>query len=236
MSRWSENPFVIGVRSAIFHLISSLITLVFLIFLPFLWAPARIAWAILSWYVWTQVFALRLICGQSYQLVSDGPLPTEPVVYACQHQAMWETIFLPVLFNNPVVFLKEEILGYPVAGPVARKFDYVGLDRSGATDKARAAFAKARDLAGDGRSFLIFPSGTRDPAKRDRVEKGVAVLYRAMKLPVVPIILNSGDFWPHKSWLRRPGVITVRVLPTIDPGLKTAAFMTQLEQDLRTSL
>ncbi len=80
----------------------------------------------------------------------------------------------------------------------------------------------------EGRKILIFPAGTRDPAGRDAMQPGVAVLYRQLGLPCVPVTHNSGDIWPHGSWLRCPGEVEVRILPPIHPGQKTRVFMEHL--------
>ena len=232
MTRRSENPLIIGARSVVFHVVSAVVTLVFLLFLPFLLAPKRYSWTILGAFVYTQIWLLKVICGQRFEVKGVGDLPPGPVIFAVRHEALWETLILPYVLNDPIVFLKDDIMRYPVAGWIAKKFEYIGLDRSGAVDKAREAFATARMHANQGRSFMIFPSGTRDPKRRHNVETGVAVLYRAIGTPVVPVVLDSGSFWPYKSWLRKPGTITVRVLPTIDPGLKTSVFLDRLKGDI----
>jgi 1-acyl-sn-glycerol-3-phosphate acyltransferase len=36
----------------------------------------------------------------------------------------------------------------------------------------------------------------------------------------VPAALNSGLYWPRRSFLKPPGLITVEVLPIIPPGLE----------------
>ncbi|KMW57321.1 1-acyl-sn-glycerol-3-phosphate acyltransferase [Candidatus Rhodobacter oscarellae] len=232
MTRSLDNTPIIAARSVLFHLCSVLATLFFLLFVPFLLAPVRIGWPVLRAYIRVQLFLLRAICGQRFHVLQDAEFPSGPVILASRHEALWETLVLPLLFENPVVLLKQEILRYPVAGAIARKLGHIGLDRSGAADRAREAFGAARARAKEGRSFLIFPSGTRDPARRFEVQKGTAVLYRALGLPCVPVVLDSGTFWPYRSWLRRPGVITVRVLPAIPAGQETATFLTRLQADL----
>jgi len=53
-----------------------------------------------------------------------------------------------------------------------------------------------------------------------------ALLAEAAGLPVVPVAHNAGDYWPRRSWLKRPGTIRVvigPVIPTagVDPRLVT---------------
>ncbi len=54
-------------------------------------------------------------------------------------------------------------------------------------------------------------------------------------MPVVPVALNSGLFWPRRSFIKRPGVITVEVLPAIPPGLPRDEFMRELEQRIESA-
>jgi len=37
----------------------------------------------------------------------------------------------------------------------------------------------------------------------------------------IPIAVNSGELWPRKAFLKRPGTITVSILPSIDPAART---------------
>jgi 1-acyl-sn-glycerol-3-phosphate acyltransferase len=39
-----------------------------------------------------------------------------------------------------------------------------------------------------------------------------------LKLPVVPVALDSGDHWP-KAFIKRPGTVTMRFGAPIPPGL-----------------
>lgn len=232
MPRWSDNLALIGLRSLLFHLVAAAVTLIFLLLYPLILLPRRLVWAIMRRYIATQLWLLRVICGLGYRFEGAEHVPAGACILASRHEAAWETLFLPLVFDNPAVILKSEILSYPIAGPLARKLGFIGVERAGSADSIKATFARARKTARSGRSLLIFPSGTRDPAHKYRVQGGVSVLYRMLNLPCVPIVLDSGDFWLHRRWLRRPGVITVRVLPPIPTGLRAADFQTRLEADL----
>ncbi len=232
MTALSDNRGVAWIRSLCFHVVSTLTTCAFVLLYPFILAPRRVVWSILSAWVAIQVFWLRWVAGIGYRVEGVENLPDGPCILASRHESMWETMVLPMRLGNPAVFLKEEILRYPIAGPVARKLGYIGVNRDGDLAAAKRSFDLAKEAVAEGRSVLIFPSGTRDPAYRTRVQTGVAVLYRQLGVPCVPIVLNSGDFWVRHSWLRLPGTIEVELRPAIPAGLRTREFMERLEAAL----
>ena len=53
--------------------------------------------------------------------------------------------------------------------------------------------------------------------------------------PVVPVALNSGLFWSRRSFMKRPGRITVEFLDPIPPGLDRRTFMPELQQRIETA-
>jgi 1-acyl-sn-glycerol-3-phosphate acyltransferase len=82
-----------------------------------------------------------------------------------------------------------------------------------------------------GQHVVIFPEGTRvTPGARRDYGPGVAALYTMLKLPVVPVALNSGLFWRRRSFTKTPGLVTVEFLPAIAPGLEREAFMAELRR------
>jgi 1-acyl-sn-glycerol-3-phosphate acyltransferase len=67
-----------------------------------------------------------------------------------------------------------------------------------------------------GRSILIFPEGTRTGVGANApYHPGVGALVRDLKIPLVPVALNSGLFWGRRHFLKRPGLIVVEILPPI---------------------
>lgn len=70
---------------------------------------------------------------------------------------------------------------------------------------------------------LIFPEGTRvAPGEQPPLQPGFAGLYKALDLPVVPVALDSGRLWPRNSFLKRPGIITIRLGDPVPAGLPRA--------------
>jgi 1-acyl-sn-glycerol-3-phosphate acyltransferase len=96
--------------------------------------------------------------------------------------------------------------------------------------------AVARQAAAAGRPIVIFPEGTRTaPGTRLPYHPGVAALYQALGLPIVPAAVNSGLFWGRRSFTKRPGRITLRFLEPIAPGLPRRALMAELERRVESA-
>ena len=78
--------------------------------------------------------------------------------------------------------------------------------------------------------MVIFPEGTRTaPGQRLAYQPGVAALYQALRLPVVPAAVNSGLYWGRRSFVKTPGRIILAFLEPIAPGLPRAQLMSELE-------
>ena len=84
-----------------------------------------------------------------------------------------------------------------------------------------------------GRSILIFPEGTRTPVGSDApYQPGVGALARDLKLPLVPVALNSGLFWGRRRFLKRPGRIVVEILPPLSGDIDRH----RITEELRTRI
>lgn len=175
----------------------------------------------------------RNIGGIRYKVVGGEHIPPGACIIAAKHQSAWETFKLHILFGDPAIVLKKELLHIPVWGRYLERSGMIPIDRGGGS-KALAVMMEAAHKAADkGRKIVIFPQGTRVTPHEDRPYKsGVASLYQELNLPVVPMALNSGLLWPRHSFLKRSGTITIEFLPPIQPGLPREAFMSRLRGDL----
>ena len=83
------------------------------------------------------------------------------------------------------------------------------------------------------RPLLIFPQGTRVKFNdRNPFRKGVARIYDTLKLPCIPVALNSGKIWPKNSFMKYPGDIHISFLEPIEPGLEKTIFLKILEDKI----
>ena len=205
-----------------------------LILIPALLLPAGAARACgRFWGFYTAHMAQ--LCGIGWQLAGASHLDKQ-VIYAIKHQSAWETMVLYWLLDAPVIVLKKELMAIPVLGWFFARAGMIAVDRKAGMAALKKMRADAMTQTATGRSVLIYPQGTRlAPGEAAPYQVGVFALQEATGLPVVPVALNSGCFWPKRGLAKKGGVITVQFLPEIAAGLARKPFMQQLEQAIETA-
>ena len=172
------------------------------------------------------------ISGISFRLEGNVPKGKQ-VIYAVKHQSAWETMVLFWVLYDPIIVMKQELMRIPFIGWVFKRTGSIGVDRSAGMAALKKLKRDALIALETGRPLLIFPQGTRVlPRTEAPYQIGVYALYSATGLPVVPVALNSGSFWPRKGIQKYPGCITLEFLPEIAPGLPRTAFMATLEEQI----
>ena len=150
----------------------------------------------------------------------EGEVPSGAVLVAAKHQSMYETLELVRVLDTPALVMKRQLAEIPFFGRATRLYGCIAIDREGGAAALRGMMRAAETPIAEGRQIVIFPEGTRvAPGERPPLQPGFAGLYRALKLPVVPLALDSGLLWPRGRFLKRPGVITFRFGEPIAPGL-----------------
>lgn len=164
------------------------------------------------WHLW----CVRHILG--IEVVLDGALPDAPVLVAIKHESFFEAIDTPRLFAHPAVFAKQELFRIPGWGYSALTYGLVPVAREEGAKTLRAMLATAKQRVEEGRPLVIFPEGTRVAVgTRPPLQAGFAGLYKLLRLPVVPMAVDSGRLY-HRL-VKRPGRITYKVGETIPAGL-----------------
>jgi len=124
----------------------------------------------------------------------------------------------------------------PFYGWYAARAGSIAIDRGGRAAALRRMVAASRTASEEGRPIVIFPEGTRTaPGRHLPYQPGVAALYQALGVPLVPASVNSGLFWGRRSFLKRPGRITLEFLDPIPPGLPRRRLMPELERRIETA-
>lgn len=172
---------------------------------------------------------LRWIMNIRYDIRGRENLPQTPFLIASKHQSMWDTMIFLLEMPEPAFFFKKELLSVPVYGWYVRKTGMVAVDREGGAKAMRTMLKDASTRLAEGRSLIIFPEGTRGaPGETLPYQVGVAGIYRHLNIPVVPVALNSGLYWPKTGFTGKSGAIRLDFLEPIPPGLDRAEFMDRL--------
>lgn len=179
---------------------------------------------------------LRTICDIQVRIEGQEHIPAGPAMIAAKHQSLWDTAIVLRLFRAPAIVMKQELLNIPIYGSLCLAQGMIAVDRDGGAKALKQMLKDARAAVAADRKILIFPQGTRTlPGEHVPYQPGVAALYRDLKIPVVPVALNSGFFWPKRGLLRRPGTIVLRFLPAIPAGLDRDTFMKELETRIESA-
>jgi 1-acyl-sn-glycerol-3-phosphate acyltransferase len=126
--------------------------------------------------------------------------------------------------------MKQELMRIPVYGWLSYRQGHIPVDRKAGAIAIRQMLRAAQAAFASGRAIVIFPQGTRvAPGAQLPYQPGIVGLYSALKVPVVPVALNSGLFWGRRSFVKQPGTIVLEVLPEIPPGEDRTKFLQDLE-------
>ena len=184
--------------------------------------------------LWTQYHAwcARYLAG--IRLRVEGVPLTSPALYASKHQSFFETFELVRMLDAPAVVMRQEYARIPVWGWAARRYGIIIIDRSGSASALRQMMREAKAAGAQGRSVILFPEGTRSAmGETPPVLSGLAGLYRAIGLPVVPVALDTARVWP-KHGPMRSGVVTFRFGAAIPAGLKRDEIESRVFREINT--
>ena len=127
-------------------------------------------------------------------------IPAEgPAILASNHNAVWDSVFLPMMLDREVVFMgkADYFTGTGVKGWMTKEFmravGTIPVDRTGGRASESALNAGLKRLR-SGELFGIYPEGTRSPDGRlYRGKTGVARIALATGAPVVPVAMIGSN-------------------------------------------
>lgn len=183
--------------------------------------------------VWADItmFLLRIICGIKYEIHGKENVPKVPVVMAVNHQSTWETIFLPIVIRKQVWVLKKELLYIPFFGWSMALLGAIAIDRSKRRQAMEEVITQGQNRLARGFSVVMFPEGHRfAPTAPLRFQSGAARLATELKVPLLPIAHNSGQFWPHGGAMHS-GTIHLWIGEAIDTKDKSAKEVNTLAEN-----
>jgi len=133
-----------------------------------------------------------------------------PAIFVGNHMSILETFVLPCLIHpiKKVVFvMKEELLKFPLFGPVSGARDPIVVGRQNPREDLMSVLNQGSERIKKGKSVIIFPQRTRsryfDPNSFNTL--GIKLAKRN-NVPIVPIAIVS-DAWGNGKLLKDFGKI-----------------------------
>lgn len=159
-----------------------------------------------------------------------GTLPQSDAIVAFRHESMFETIEVLRLFDRPAVFMKSELRRIPLWGWIAATNGAIFVERDAGATALRTMLTEAKAAHAAGRPLIIFPEGTRMPSGvPGEIMPGIAGIYKVLRLPIVPVALDTGRLAPRRAFRKRAGLVTYLVGEPIPPGLPREAMEAALK-------
>jgi 1-acyl-sn-glycerol-3-phosphate acyltransferase len=220
----------IFLRSLIYNVLFYLLLICWLIVaIPTVVMPRTAIVAVARLWSRQSTWLLRIVCNVKVEYRGVDKIPKGPLVVASKHQSMWETFALLQLFDQPLYILKRELTRIPFFGWYLIKAGMISVDRRAGGRALLKMVRQASEEVRNGRQLIIFPEGTRRPVGAPPDYKpGVAQLYASSRVSCLPVALNSGLFWPRRTFMRYPGTLVVEFLDLLPPGLPRDEFLTRI--------
>ena len=222
-----------ALRSTLFWLALVVVTPpYFLVALAAAPLPRLARYRVISGWSRLVVWCLRALCGVRWRVEGREHLPRHPAVILAKHQSAWETLGFQAIFPPQVLVLKRELLWIPFFGWGLALMSPIAIDRARGMAALRRIVRRGKERLAQGFWVVVFPEGTRvRPGERRRYQAGGAWLAAQAGAPVVPVAHNAGRVWPRNSFLKRPGLITVRIGPPIETARRKPETINALAEE-----
>lgn len=210
-------------------------TLVALLSLPL---PPVTRNVLISGWARSMIWWLRITCNIRHEIHGIENIPSTPSIILAKHQSAWETLAFQAIFPTQVYVLKRELLWIPIFGWGLAMSSPIAIDRSAGREALKKLVAQGKDRLAKGLWVVIFPEGTRKaPGERGKYHIGGAWLASHTETQVVPVAHNAGKFWAKNSFIKKPGVIQVRIgTPIPTANVKTDALNSQVEHWIESEM
>jgi 1-acyl-sn-glycerol-3-phosphate acyltransferase len=160
---------------------------------------------------------LDKLCGLNYRVTGKENLPSGAHVAMWKHSSSWETIAQAVVFPPQAWVLKQELMWIPLVGWAVNLLRPIAINRGAGTAAVNRVLVQGKQRLENGVWVIIFPEGTRVPEGESK-KYGMSGAFLASRVgcKVIPVAHNAGQFWPRRSWIKKPGTIQVVIGPPIE--------------------
>ena len=223
------------IRSALFNLFffAATFALTLAVATPVRFAAPRQMLNVARLWARIMVWAARVLCGIRLHVSGLEHIDNGAALIASRHQSAFDTFVWLTLVPRCCYVLKRELLRIPLFGPLLPLAGMIAVDREGGANALRGLMREGTRVVREQRQVVIFPEGTRaEPGSVLPLQPGVAALAAMTRLPVIPVVTDSGRCWGRRAFHKRPGIIHIRIFEPIPAGVGRDQLMSCLEAAL----
>jgi 1-acyl-sn-glycerol-3-phosphate acyltransferase len=177
------------------------------------------------------MFFVRSV-GVKVEVRGKERIPAEACLFVANHTSSADApAVVGAIPRRIAILLKKSLFAYPIVGQAFTLAHFIPVERSD-HDSAMASLEKATEAMRSGQSFLIYPEGTRSSDGRlGEFKRGAVVMAIKAGVPIVPMVCaGAHKVMEKRSFVIRPGVITVEFLEPID----ASAYSFEQREELNT--
>jgi 1-acyl-sn-glycerol-3-phosphate acyltransferase len=148
--------------------------------------------------------------------------PNQAYIFTPNHQSFIEVpLFVTYLGRNPAYLAKKEVFKYPMFGYGIGLMGVVPVDRSNSAAAVESARRATENLR-RGKSYIVYPEGTRSPDGRLLpFKKGAFMMAIDAGVPVVPVTISGATKIMPKGEIKvYPSVVRI----TLHDPISTAGY------------
>lgn len=178
--------------------------------------------------------------GVAVELRGTPPARGTDALIAAKHQSFLDILAIAYAAGRRSFVMKREVLRVPVMGWYAREVGSIPIDRAKGRDAMGqiVSAVRARMETPDGIGHLIiYPEGTRTkPGEHRPYKHGISTLHMETGLPVWPVAVNCGLFWPKRGLPIAAGRAVIEFLPPMQAGPDETRdeFIARLRETIET--
>lgn len=228
-------------RIILFYLVSVVISVISLTCcIPIYMSGAKYQYRykVALYFSYSFIYSMKWICGVGYEVQNLDQLPKQtPYLVLANHQSFWENVFLQLIIPEHSWVIKKELFDIPIFGIGLKMMDPIAVDRTNSRSIVQILKSGEQKFK-EGLCLILFPEGTRvKPNVSVKFKPSAAKLALSSNVPIVLIAHNAGLFWPKGFWIRKTGIITVKIIEVIDiETLKIYADSRDLTEYIETRI
>ena len=186
--------------------------------------------------IWAKIILFGM--GFYYRIERSEVLENhKSYMFVSNHTSMSDVMLMLAITKNPFVFVgKKELQKIPLFGFFYKR-TCILVDRKCSKSKMEV-FNRAQKRLNQGLSICIFPEGgvpDDETVLLEEFKDGAFRLAIEHQIPIVPIVFaDNKKRFSYKFFSGSPGLMRIKILPTIETTGKTSVNRKEIKEEVRT--